>query len=51
MNLWVVNTSPLVFLGRPNRLELLRGEGREICIPRAIAKESAEKPNATAQAV
>jgi predicted nucleic acid-binding protein len=51
MSIWVVNTSPLVFLANLNRLELLRGEGREICIPRAVAEEVAEKPDAAAQAV
>ena len=51
MNLWVVNTSPLVFLGYLNRLEVLRGEGQEIVIPRAVAQEITEKPDAAAQAV
>jgi|SRR6266540_1798957 uncharacterized protein len=51
MSVWVVNTSPLVFLGNLGRLELLRGEGREVCIPRAVAEEVAEKPDAAAQAV
>jgi hypothetical protein len=30
MSLWLVNASPLVFLGYLNRLELLREEGQEI---------------------
>ena len=51
MSIWVVNTSPLVFLGNLDRLELLRQEGREICIPRAVVEEIAEKPDAAAQAV
>src|SRR2546422_7165009 len=51
MSIWVVNTSPLVFLGNLDRLELLRQERREICIPRAVAEEIAEKPDAAAQAV
>jgi uncharacterized protein len=51
MSIWVVNTSPLVFLGNLGRLELLRHEGREVCIPRAVAEEIAEKPDAAAQAV
>jgi predicted nucleic acid-binding protein len=51
MSIWVVNTSPLVFLGHRGRLELLRHEGREVCIPRAVAEEIAEKPDAAAQAV
>jgi predicted nucleic acid-binding protein len=51
MSIWVVNTSPLVFLGNLGRLELLRREGREVYIPRAVAEEIAEKPDAAAQAV
>ena len=51
MSSWVVNTSPLVFLGNLGRLELLRHEGREVYIPRAVAEEIAEKPDAAAQAV
>lgn len=51
MSIWVVNTSPLVFLGNLSRLELLRYEGREVYIPRAVAEEIAEKPDAAAQAV
>lgn len=51
MSIWVVNTSPLVFLGNLGRLELLRHEGREVYIPRAVAEEIAEKPHAAAQAV
>jgi uncharacterized protein len=46
-----VNTSPLVFLSNLGRLELLRHEGREVYIPRAVAEETAEKPDAAAQAV
>ena len=51
MSIWVVNTSPLVFLGNLGRLELLRHEGREVYIPRAVAEEIADKPDAAAQAV
>jgi predicted nucleic acid-binding protein len=50
MSIWVVNTSPLVFLGNPSRLELLHHAGREVCIPRAVAEEIAEKPNVAMQA-
>jgi predicted nucleic acid-binding protein len=39
MNIWVVNTSPLVFLGNLGRLELLRYVGREVYIPRAVAEK------------
>ena len=51
MSVWVVNTSPLVFLGHLGRLELLRREGREVFIPRAVAEEVAEKPDTAAQAM
>jgi predicted nucleic acid-binding protein len=51
MSIWIVNTSPLVFLGNLGRLELLRDEGREVYIPRAVAEEIAEKPGAAAQGV
>ncbi|HEY5869364.1 MAG TPA: DUF3368 domain-containing protein [Candidatus Tectomicrobia bacterium] len=51
MSIWVANTSPLVFLGNLGRLELLRHEGREVYIPRAVAEEIAEKPDAASQAV
>ena len=50
MSIWVVNTSPLVFLGNLGRLELLRHEGREVYIPREVAEEIAEKPNVAMQA-
>jgi len=39
MSIWVVNTSPLVFLGNLGRLELLRHAGREVYLPRAVAEE------------
>ena len=51
MSIWVVNTSPLVFLGNLGRLELLRHEGREVYIPQAVAEKLAEKPGTAAQAV
>ena len=46
MSIWVVNTSPLVFLGNLGRLELLRYVGREVYIPQAVA----EKPDVATQA-
>jgi hypothetical protein len=50
MSLWVVNPSPLVFLGNLGRLELLRHEGRAVYIPPAVTVEVAQKPDAAAQA-
>ena len=46
MSIWVVNTSPLVFLGNLGRLELLHHTGREVYIPRAVAEEIAEQASA-----
>ena len=51
MSVWVVNTSPLIFLSHLGRLELLRRQERAICIPRAVAEEVAEKPDVAVQAV
>ncbi len=58
MSIWVVNTSPLVFLGNLGRLELLRHERREVYIPPAVvyippavAEEVAEKPDTATQSV
>lgn len=51
MSVWVVNTSPLVYLGHLGRLDLLRGEGREVCLPKAVFEEVTAKPDAAARAV
>ena len=51
MSIWVENTLLLVLLGNLDRLELFRHTGREVYIPRTVAKEIAEKPDAAAQAV
>ena len=51
MSIWMVNTSPVVFLGNMGRLELLRHEGREGYNPRTVIEEIAEKSDAAAQAV
>jgi predicted nucleic acid-binding protein len=51
MSIWLVKTSPLVFLGNLGRLDLLRHHEREVYILRAVAEENSEKPDAAAQAV
>jgi hypothetical protein len=43
MSIWVVSTSPLVFLGNLGRLVLLRHEGREVYIPCAVAESVSNK--------
>jgi uncharacterized protein (DUF433 family) len=50
MSLCLANTLPLVFLCNLGRLELLR-HNREVCIPRTVAEEIAEKPDTATQAV
>ena len=42
MSLWVVDTSPLIFLAKLDRLELLRGGADEILVPRAVLGEIQE---------
>jgi len=39
MSLWVVDTSPLVFLAKLDRLELLRNSADEILLPPAVLDE------------
>jgi len=39
VTVWVVNTSPLIFLSHLDRLDLLHAEGREVVIPRAVLDE------------
>ena len=50
MSIWLVKTSSLVFLDNLGRLELLRRVRWEVCIPRAVAEEIAEKLDAATQA-
>ena len=42
MSLWITDTSPLIFLSRLNRLDLLRREADEIVAPSAVLREIAE---------
>ncbi len=51
MTIWVANTSPLVFLGHLGRLQLLRREARQVCLPLAVLAEIREKPDADCRAV
>ena len=41
MSLWVVDSSPLIFLAKLNRLDLLRKEAEEIFVPPAVLAEIA----------
>jgi uncharacterized protein len=39
MSLWVADTSPLIFLAKLNRLDLLREGAEEILVPQAVVEE------------
>ena len=46
MTRWVVDTSPLVFLAKMGRLDLLRQSAELVTIPRAVLTEVHAKPDA-----
>ena len=46
MTLWVVDTSPLVFLAKLGRLDLLRESADLVTVPRAVLTEVRAKPDA-----
>jgi predicted nucleic acid-binding protein len=48
---WVVNTSPLIFLARLDRLELLRKGADLVCAPEAVLDEVGARPDEAAHAV
>jgi predicted nucleic acid-binding protein len=43
MSLWVTDSSPLIFLAKLNRLDLLRQEAQEILAPPAVLREITEQ--------
>ena len=45
MRLWVVDTSPLIFLAKLNRLDLLRKSADQVVAPPAVFQEIAEHPD------
>lgn len=51
MTIWVVNTSPLIFLSHLGRLDILRSKGREVVIPRAVLSEVLAKGDHVSAAV
>ena len=51
MTTWVVNTSPLVFLAKLDRLNLLQQAADRIVIPEAVLGEVRAKPDAAMHAV
>ncbi len=51
MTIWVVNTSPLIFLSHLDRLNLLQSEGREVFIPKAVLDEVIAREDRASAAV
>ncbi len=46
MSLWVVNTSPLIYLALLDRLDLLQQCADEVWVPPAVLQEAKTKPDA-----
>lgn len=51
MAIWIVDTSPLIFLGTLERLDLLQQADRKVYIPQAVFNEVFEKQDIAAQRV
>ena len=45
MRPWVVNTSPLLFLSKLDRLDLLKNGPAEVLVPSAVIEEIREQPD------
>lgn len=51
MSVWITNTSPLIFLARLNRLDLLQRSADELFTPPAVLREIAERQDESARQV
>jgi uncharacterized protein len=51
MSLWIVDTSPLIFLAKLNRLDLLRKEAEKVLVPPAVLREIAEQDDEAARQI
>jgi predicted nucleic acid-binding protein len=51
VTLWVVDTSPLVFLTKLDHLDLLRTGAETVCVPQAVLDEIRAKPDKAARAI
>lgn len=51
MSLWVVDTSPLIFLAKLDRLDLLRRAADEVVAPPAVFREIDEYPDAASEKI
>jgi uncharacterized protein len=51
MSQWVADTSPLIFLAKLDRLDLLRKAVDEILVPYAVVQEIRQRPDWTSQKI
>ena len=51
MRLWVVDTSPLIFLAKLDRLDLLKRGADQIVVPPAVLREIDEYPDAASEKI
>ena len=51
MTTWVVDTSPLIFLPKLGRLNLLQAGADTVCVPRAVMDEIRAKPDEATQLI
>lgn len=51
MRLWVVDTSPLIFLAKLDRLDLLRRGAEQIVVPPAVFREIDEYPDSASESI
>jgi len=49
VSLWVVDASPLIFLAKLERLDLLRQAAGSVCLPQAVADEIQARPDMATQ--
>jgi uncharacterized protein len=51
MSLWVVDTSPLIFLAKLNRLDLLEKGADHVVAPQAVLQEVSEQPDSASEEI
>lgn len=51
MSLWVVDTSPLIFLAKLDRLDLLKKGADHVVVPQAVLREVSEQQDSASRAV
>jgi hypothetical protein len=51
VTVWVIDTSPLLFLAKLGHLELLRKSAETICIPQAVLDEVQMKPDSASEMI